>query len=269
MSVDTKESMRALRGLKADWDSRVPLFRNKVSEMYGSGQSGGNPFLDKNGNVFNPYMNYDNILNSPNISDRAKQLVTQALGVSPTSEQATENISQSKNGNSSGGSGLFLSSGASSKTSSGTKTNTSSGTKTNTNSSTGSKTPIQSSSNIVNAAQKYLGTPYVWGGESMAEGGMDCSGFVYNALKDSGHDIGRTTAEGYRQKGTSVSKENLQPGDLVFYGSGKATHVAIYMGNGKVIQSSGNSNNTKSNPGTGVTIKDLNYRNDYLGAKRY
>ena len=103
----------------------------------------------------------------------------------------------------------------------------------------------------------------------MAEGGMDCSGFVYNALKDAGKNVGRTTAEGYRQGGKAVSKNDLQPGDLVFYGSGSATHVGVYMGNGQIMHSSGGSKNTKSNPGKGVTTTTLNHRSDYLGAVRY
>ena len=128
-----------------------------------------------------------------------------------------------------------------------------------------------SSSKIVNAAQKYLGTPYVWGGESMAEGGMDCSGFVYNALKDAGYKVGRTTAQGYRAFGKTVSKSQMQPGDIIFYGSNKndASHIAIYIGNGQMIHSSGGSKNTKSKPGKGVSIANVDYRSDFIEARRY
>lgn len=124
---------------------------------------------------------------------------------------------------------------------------------------------------IAKAAQKYIGTPYVWGGESMNEGGMDCSGFVYNALKDAGYNIGRTTAQGYRNYGKSVSKSNMQPGDLIFFGKNNndASHIGIYIGNGQMIHSAGGSKNTKSNPGKGVTIASVNYRNDFLEARRY
>ena len=104
----------------------------------------------------------------------------------------------------------------------------------------------------------------------MAEGGMDCSGFVYNALNDAGIKVGRTTAQGYRSGGSSVSKSNLQPGDLVFYGSnGKATHVGVYIGDGKIVHSAGGSKNTKSNPGKGVSVATLNHRGDFLEARRY
>ena len=53
---------------------------------------------------------------------------------------------------------------------------------------------------FVNKAKKYVGKPYVWGGESDAEGGFDCSGYVFNVLKDSGFPVGRLTAQGYYNK---------------------------------------------------------------------
>ena len=124
--------------------------------------------------------------------------------------------------------------------------------------------------NIVNAAKSYIGTPYVWGGESKAEGGMDCSGFVYAALKDAGYKVGRTTAQGYRSYGKAVSKSDMQPGDLVFFGNNNnASHIAIYIGNGQMVHSSGGSKNTKNNPGKGVSIANVDYRKDFLEARRY
>ena len=104
----------------------------------------------------------------------------------------------------------------------------------------------------------------------MDEGGMDCSGFVYNALKDAGYNVGRTTAQGYRSYGTSVSKAEMQPGDLVFYGkNGNASHIGIYLGNGQMAHSAGGSKNTKDNPGKGVSITNVDYRRDFLEARRY
>lgn len=104
----------------------------------------------------------------------------------------------------------------------------------------------------------------------MTEGGMDCSGFVYNALKDAGYNVGRTTAQGYRSYGTQVGKADMQAGDLVFFGkNGRASHIGIYLGNGQMIHSAGGSKNTKSNPGKGVSITSVNCRNDFLEARRY
>ena len=135
---------------------------------------------------------------------------------------------------------------------------------------TSHKPSVSGGNNIVDSAKRYIGTPYVWGGESMAEGGMDCSGFVYNALKDSGYNVGRTTAQGYRGLGTKVNKSDMQPGDLIFYGKdNNASHIGIYIGNGQMIHSSGGSKNTKSNPGKGVSITNVDYRGDFLEARRY
>ena len=99
---------------------------------------------------------------------------------------------------------------------------------------------------------------------------MDCSGLIYNVLKDAGYKIGRTTAQGYRSYGKKVDRADIQPGDLIFYGrDGKATHVGVYIGNGQMIHSSGDEGNTESNPGKGVEIKNTDYRYDFLEARRY
>jgi cell wall-associated NlpC family hydrolase len=70
--------------------------------------------------------------------------------------------------------------------------------------------------------------------------------------------------------GSVVGKDELQPGDLVFYGkNGQASHVGIYMGDGKIIHSSGNSKNNASNPGKGVSVTNFDYRSDFIEARRY
>jgi cell wall-associated NlpC family hydrolase len=102
-----------------------------------------------------------------------------------------------------------------------------------------------SSSALLNAAEKYLGVPYSWGGASAK--GVDCSGLVYVAFKDAyGISAPRTT---YTQepwsKLTSVSRSSLQPGDLVFWPG----HVAIYAGNGRVLHA--------PHPGTVVRYENL------------
>jgi cell wall-associated NlpC family hydrolase len=86
---------------------------------------------------------------------------------------------------------------------------------------------------VVADAQKYLGIPYVWGGEDTT--GMDCSGLVQRTFKDLGIDLPRTAAE-QQQVGTAVpSLSQAQPGDLVFFGN-PAYHVAIYLGNDQILQ---------------------------------
>ena len=227
--------------IKDNWDNTVPTFRNKVAKVLNSGNEKAsgivNPFLNKDGNLINPYIDYQKVLDNSSVSAKAKDFIQQATGLSPT---VTATPAQS-------GDAITPTSFASS----------------------GGNLP-QSDSGIVNAAKNYIGTPYVWGGESMSEGGMDCSGFVYNALKDAGYKVGRTTAQGYRSYGTSVSKADMQPGDLVFFGkNGNASHIGIYIGNGQMIHSSGGSKNTKSNPGKGVSVTNVDYRSDFLEARRY
>ena len=211
-----------------------------VNKVYGKQEF--NPFLKKNGHLVNPYINYQKLLDSGNVNNTTKNFIMKATGLTPTVQNTSFQSQQMVT------------------PSTGTiKTKT-------------SVTPTlpQSNNSIVKAAESYIGTPYVWGGESMEEGGMDCSGFVYNTLRDAGYNIGRTTAQGYRNYGTTVSKADMQPGDLVFFGkNGKATHIGVYAGNGKMIHSSGGSKNTASNPGKGVSVTNVDYRSDFLEARRY
>lgn len=99
----------------------------------------------------------------------------------------------------------------------------------------------------------------------MKEGGYDCSGYVYNVLRDSGFNVNRSTADGYRSIGKKIGRENINVGDLVFYGNReKATHIAIYAGGGMIYESVGGSTNTKNNPGKGVVLSDINRRSDLM-----
>lgn len=114
---------------------------------------------------------------------------------------------------------------------------------------------------IASYAQKYLGYPYVYGGSG--PNNFDCSGFVQYIYKQFGVSINRT-ATAQMNNGYSVSKDNLQPGDLVFfYGDGGIGHVGMYIGGGRFIHA--------SNSSTGVIITDLSsqwYANRYAGARR-
>lgn len=86
---------------------------------------------------------------------------------------------------------------------------------------------------IVNAAAKYIGVKYVYGGTSPK--GFDCSGLVQYACREVGISVNRTSRAQY-SNGVAVSKSNLQAGDLVFFSKGSGiSHVGIYAGNGQVI----------------------------------
>ena len=86
---------------------------------------------------------------------------------------------------------------------------------------------------IVEFACQYIGNPYVWGGTSL-EYGADCSGFVLSVFANFGIELPHFAASqaGY---GEEVSFEELKPGDLIFYGYGDISHVAIYKGNNEIV----------------------------------
>lgn len=114
---------------------------------------------------------------------------------------------------------------------------------------------------ITACALRYTGTPYVFGGTT--PGGFDCSGYVRYVFAQMGVYLPRCADEQY-QVGRSVSYSSLQTGDLVFfetYTSG-ASHVGIYLGNGKFVHASSSQ---------GVRVDSLGssyYSSRYLGARR-
>lgn len=101
---------------------------------------------------------------------------------------------------------------------------------------------------IVQTAKKYLGNPYVYGGTSLTNG-ADCSGFTQSIMKLFNISIPRT-AQAQSQQGKLISKNNMQKGDLIFFGNSTTTisHVGIYIGDGKMIHA--------STASTGIIISD-------------
>ncbi|MBP3888841.1 MAG: C40 family peptidase [Cellulosilyticum sp.] len=91
---------------------------------------------------------------------------------------------------------------------------------------------------IISTAMQYLGTPYVYGGSSLTKG-TDCSGFTQGVMKLNGITIPRTSKQ-QSQTGKLVSKNDMKPGDLLFFGSSKSSifHTGIYIGNGQMIHAS-------------------------------
>lgn len=117
---------------------------------------------------------------------------------------------------------------------------------------------------IVLSAMGFLGLPYKRGGNSF-DTGFDCSGFVKALYSQTlGKVLPRSAAEQAAQT-TTIQKEELQPGDLVFFNTMRRafSHVGIYVGEGKFIHS--------PKPGAQVRIEDMNvgyWDKRYNGARR-
>ena len=115
---------------------------------------------------------------------------------------------------------------------------------------------------IANFAMSFVGYSYVWGGMSPSTG-FDCSGLMYYVLTQYGYSMKRVANDQMTQ-GTAISRDNLQVGDLVFFGYGSyANHVGMYIGGGNFVHA--------STPSTGVRVNSLNetyYNTRYIGARR-
>lgn len=133
-----------------------------------------------------------------------------------------------------------------------------------TNGSTGTGASSSSTSagqKIADYALQYVGYRYVYGGADPS--GFDCSGFVKYVFTHFGYKINRT-ATAQLADGYAVSRDSLQPGDVIYFGYGStAQHVGIYIGNNQFVHA--------QNSSTGVVISSLSeswYANRYLTAHR-
>lgn len=91
-------------------------------------------------------------------------------------------------------------------------------------------------------AQRFVGNPYVWGGTNL-NSGADCSGFVGGIYRSFGYKLPRTSSD-LRRAGRKVSYKDKQPGDLICYSG----HVAMYIGNGKIVHASTRKTGIKISP---------------------
>lgn len=119
----------------------------------------------------------------------------------------------------------------------------------------GKRTPSEEGDQALEYAVEQIGKPYVWGAEGPQA--YDCSGLTSQAWARAGRTIPRTSQEQWREL-PKVSLRRLRPGDLVIYFP-KATHVAIYLGEGLVVQA--------PHPGTRVKVSPI-AANPLLGAVR-
>jgi hypothetical protein len=104
---------------------------------------------------------------------------------------------------------------------------------------------------LAQTALSYVGGRYVWGGTSLTNG-VDCSGFTMQIMAKYGVYLPHSS-RGQAGYGRSVSTSELQPGDLIFYGSGSTiSHVAIYIGGGQIVHA--------SNSRDGIKVSNAFYR---------
>lgn len=113
------------------------------------------------------------------------------------------------------------------------------------------------SSAAVDAAMSKLGAPYSWGAAGPSE--FDCSGLMYWAYQQIGKSIPRTS-QAQLAGGTPVSRDQLQPGDIIGYYPG-ISHVGMYIGNGQIIHA--------SDYGIPVQVVSIDQGGPYQGAVRY
>jgi|LULE01.1.fsa_nt_gb cell wall-associated NlpC family hydrolase len=102
---------------------------------------------------------------------------------------------------------------------------------------------------VIADARQYVGMPYVWGGSSPADGGMDCSGLVQYVYGRHGVDLPRVSADQARSGTPVASLAEARPGDLVAWDRSSrnvgADHIAIYLGDGMILEA----------PRTGLDIR--------------
>jgi len=117
-------------------------------------------------------------------------------------------------------------------------------------------TPTRASrSEVVNIAKRYLGRPYQWGGNGPDS--FDCSGFTSHVYRQVGVSLPRTS-RAQIHAGQRVSRADIQPGDLVFFGN-PIHHVGIYVGGGQMIHA--------PQPGQVISFAPA-FNNGFVGATR-
>lgn len=118
---------------------------------------------------------------------------------------------------------------------------------------------------LVKTAKDFIGVPYLWGGTSR-DNGFDCSGLTMTVFQLNGLDLPRNSACQF-EAGTTVRKNDLQKGDLVFFsvkGEDTVSHVGIFIGDAKFIHASSH--------GGKIRVDSLSadyFSNQFIGAKTY
>ncbi len=112
---------------------------------------------------------------------------------------------------------------------------------------------------VVEYALQFVGGKYVWGGSTLGVG-VDCSGFTMRILGAYGVSLPHSSAA-QPNSGTKVALSDVQPGDLIFYGSGGISHVAIYIGNGQIVHA--------ANSRKGIIVSGMYYMTPICAASYF
>ncbi len=105
---------------------------------------------------------------------------------------------------------------------------------------------------LVNYALQFVGGRYSYGGRD-PHTGVDCSGFTRYVMQHGAGIALNASSGGQASQGVSISADQMQPGDLIFYGGGRSiNHVAMYIGNGQIVHA--------STERTGIKVSAWNYR---------
>lgn len=183
----------------------------------------------------------------------AEEAAAQKAAAQQAQQQAASNDSSSDNGGSSSSGSSQSSSNSGSSSSNGGSGNSGSSSKPNSGSSSHGSGSVNVGSGIsgaIAAAKTQLGVSYSWGGNAIAGQEFDCSGLVWWAYKQAGISIPRGQRMSNGRNSSMIgwaldsgrwttNQANLQPGDLMFWGSSvnSTTHVGMYIGGGKMIHS--------------------------------
>lgn len=118
---------------------------------------------------------------------------------------------------------------------------------------------------IIRTAERFIGVPYRWGGESTVDG-FDCSGLTMVVYQLNGLELPRTSADQWRT-GRPVGPHEMSQGDLVFFstrGGGRVSHVGIYLGGDTFLHAP-----SRGNPIQTASLSSDYYRARYLGGRSY
>ena len=209
-----EEEVAELEQTRVDYQAKAADYQNMIAQK----ESTMDNFSEKLKQVQALAAQYQDTISAQNTIIADEEAREAAERAAQAAAAAAANQNNNSTGNTSGGS----SSGGGSSSTGGNSQNLNPGYATNV-----------SGSDVVAYAMTFVGNPYVWGGKD-PNTGADCSGFTSYVYAHFGINI-PSYSYSQRSVGKEVSYENAQPGDLICY----AGHVAIYMGNGKIVHAKG------------------------------